>query len=386
MMLGRAMSRCVLVAGLGWASPSLAGTPARPVFEVELPRQVPAAKLVQQVGLTEIAVDYDRPAVKGRKIWGDVVPYDRPWTIGGKPGAKITFSKDVTIGDKTIPAGTYWLLATPAKGSWTIMINKSPDTIASASDYKPELDVARAKVAVKPVPSRERLTLLFTELSDDRASLDIEWAGVRVSLPIQVNTTRHIEAEISSLDEGWRAYANAARYMLETKKDYDAGLKYIDMSLALQPSDRADWYCLWVKGALLAAKGQYGQARDLGQKAYDLAKASGKPFLLEADLSRAIAAWQKKAGPFEKEGKAPAIATKGDPGDKGESKAGAPATSPPPIERPSEAVKSSGSADTKPSEPAASAPDEHEPTPPDSAKKAASGDTPALRRARLRHR
>src|SRR4051794_16019080 len=102
------------------------GRPARAAGPLELPRQTPAAKLAQQVGLTEIAVEYDRPAVRGRKIWGGVVPYDRPWTTGASPAAKIKFSRDVTIGDKLVPAGTYWLLATPGKATWTFMINKSP--------------------------------------------------------------------------------------------------------------------------------------------------------------------------------------------------------------------------------------------------------------------
>ena len=85
--------------------------------EVSIPRQSPTAKVVQQIGLTEVTVEYDCPAAGGRKIWGGVVPYDKPWTIGNNPTPKITFSQDVVIGDKTVSAGTYWLLATPSKTS-----------------------------------------------------------------------------------------------------------------------------------------------------------------------------------------------------------------------------------------------------------------------------
>src|SRR6185295_331597 len=116
---------------------------------------------------------------------------------------------------KHVPAGTYWLLATPGKSSWTFMINRSPDSIA----YKPDLDVARVKVPVKVAARRERLVFLFSDVTDDRASLDLEWDGVRASVPIQVGTTQQIEAAIGGLDEAWRTFANAARYMLETKKD-----------------------------------------------------------------------------------------------------------------------------------------------------------------------
>lgn len=270
--------------------------------EFELPRSVPGAKVMQQVGLTEIDVEYECPAVKGRKIWGASVPYDRPWMIGAATTARIRFSRDVTVGDKTVPAGTYSLLAIPGKTAWTFVLNKSPDVLATTRDYKPELDVARVKVPVKAAPHRERITFLFSDLTDDRALLDLEWDNARLSVPILVNTTRLIESEIGSLDSSWRSFSNAARYMLETKKDYDAGLKYIDQSLALQSLEHMrDWYSLWVKAALLAAKGQFGQASELAQTAYDIAHQSGKSFPLEGDLVKAISDWKKKAPPFEKE-------------------------------------------------------------------------------------
>jgi hypothetical protein len=278
--------------------------------EIELPRQVPAATLTQQVGLTEIGIEYETPAVRGRKIWGGLVPYDRPWTISSKPAAKIKFSRDVTVGDKLVPAGTYWLLATPGKAAWTFMLTKWAPVWAGARDYEPELDVARVKVQVKAAPRRERLAFFFSEISDDRAALDLEWDAVRVSLPIQVNTTRQIEAAIGGLDKTWLSFANAARYMLETKKDYDAGLKYVDEALALQRVERVqDWYTLWIKGALLAAKGQFGAATELAQSAYDLAHQTGS-FDLEPDLLRSIADWKKRVRPDEERA---AIATKAPP-------------------------------------------------------------------------
>jgi hypothetical protein len=278
----------------------LAGAGRAGAAELELPRQVPAAKITQQVGLTEIAVEYECPAAKGRKIWGGVVPYDRPWSLGATAATTIRFTRDVTVGEKVVPAGTYWLLATPTKTSWTFMLNKSATPLASGSAYNPELDVARIKVPVKTSPHRERIAFLFSDLAEDRALLDFEWDDVRVSVPIKVNTNQQIEAAIGNLDDSWRSFANAARYMLETKKDYDRGLKYIDQSLALQSVEHTrDWYSLWIKGALLAAKGEYSEASELAQTAYELARASG-PFPLEPDLAKSIAEWKKKRS-LEKE-------------------------------------------------------------------------------------
>jgi hypothetical protein len=268
--------------------------------QVELPRSVPGAKVSQQVGLTEIGVDYDCPAVKGRKIWGGVVPFGQVWVMGANAATRIKFSKDVTIGDRAVPAGSYWLLATPAKDAWIVVVNKSPDPVASVRDYKPELDVARIKVAPKATARRERLTYTFSDLTDDRASLDLEWDALRVSVPIQVNTTQQVQAAINGLEGTWRSYANAARYMLETKKDYDAGLRYIDQALAL----REDWYSMWVKGALLAAKGDFGSAHEWAEKAHTLALQVGNAGALEPELRKSSAEWGRRSGRSEKEASA----------------------------------------------------------------------------------
>ncbi|HSZ83234.1 MAG TPA: DUF2911 domain-containing protein [Polyangia bacterium] len=259
--------------------------------DVELPRAVPAAKLTQQVGLTEITVEYECTAVAGRKIWGGVVPYGEVWTMATGTATRLKLSRDVTLGDRAVPAGSYWLLAIPTKTTWTVIVNKSPDPPASARDYRPDLDVARLKVSARSTTRRERLAFSFSELTDDRASLDLEWETLRVSIPIQLNTTQQVLSSIDGLDGTWRSFANAARYMLEKKKDYDAGLKYADEALALKD----DWYTMWVKGALLAGKGDYAGAADWAARAHDLEQKVGGASNLEADLVKAIATWSKKA-------------------------------------------------------------------------------------------
>jgi hypothetical protein len=243
----------------------------------EMPRQVPSAKLVQQVGLTEFSVEYDCATVKGRKV-------------EGSPVAKVRFSKEVTVGEKVVPPGAYWLLATPGKATWTLMLDKATGPIAPAGDAKPELEVARFKVQPRTSARRERLTFLFSELADDRAALELEWDDVRVSIPVRVNTSEQVLSAIGDLDDAWRSFANAARYMLEVKKNYDAGLKYIDQSLAL----REDWYSLWVKAALLAGKGRYADANQIAQRAYELEREAGNGSALEPELQLAIAEWKKK--------------------------------------------------------------------------------------------
>jgi len=267
-----------------------ASSPAR-AQQLELPHPSPYAKVSQHVGLTEISVDYSCPGVKGRKIWGGLVPYDKMWRTGANQATKISFSRDVTFGDKPVPAGTYALFTIPTKGDWTVILNKKPDQPGTMQEYKADQDLVRIQVKPKAAPHRERLAFLFSDFDDDKASLDLEWEKLRVSIPIKVDTAPQALASIkTTLDSTWRTYANAARYMLETKKDYDTGLKYIDQSLAL----KEDWFNVWIKASLLAAKGNYKEAYPAAEKAYALGqKADG--FFLEADVKKALADWKKKS-------------------------------------------------------------------------------------------
>jgi Protein of unknown function (DUF2911) len=273
---------------------ALAGAPAVAapgLANLELPRESPVGKISQQVGLTEIAVEYGSPAVGGRKIWGSLVPFDKLWSLGGYQAAKVRFSRDVTLGDKPVAAGTYALFAVPGKTSWTLILNKNADQLASAHDYRPELDVARVQVHPKPGPFREHLGFAIPDFTDDGATLELAWEKVKVALPIKVNTTEEVLTNISSLDNTWRAYANAARYMLETKKDFELGLKYVAESLAL----REDWYNLWIKALLLGAKGSYKDAGGAAERALELGLKAGDPLFPEQEIRKALASWSQKS-------------------------------------------------------------------------------------------
>jgi hypothetical protein len=259
--------------------------------EVVMPPRCPRAKLSQQVGLTDLTVEYNSPAVRGRALWGATVPYGEPWRAGDNPAAKITFSREVVFAGQKVPAGTYALLPIPASGDWTLALNRNASLFETNRDYKPDLDVARVKVRAKAAPHRERLTFLFSDFTDEQAMLDLEWERVRVSIPIKVDTREQVLAGIKALDDVWRGYATVARYMLETKKDYDAGLKYIDRSLALQESAQA----LWIKASLLAAKGLYGEARAEGEKAAKLGGKPGDDPSLDVDAPSMLAAWSRAA-------------------------------------------------------------------------------------------
>jgi hypothetical protein len=259
--------------------------------DLDLPRPSPFAKVWQVVGLTEITVDYSSPGVKGRKIWGGLVPYDQMWRAGANSATKVTFSKDVTFAGKPVPAGTYAFFVVPGKSDWTVVLNKKADQAGTGRDYKSDQDLLRVQIKPKAAPFRERLAYLVTDFTDDKASLDLEWEKLRLPIPIAVQTSTQALANINAaIDGGWRTYANAARYMLENKKDYDTGMKYVDQSLAL----KEDWFNLWIKAELVAAKGNIKEARATGERAYDLGKKS-QGFFLEAEIKKTLDDWKKKS-------------------------------------------------------------------------------------------
>ena len=260
--------------------------------DLDLPRPSPFAKVVQTVGLTDITVDYSSPGVKGRKIWGGLVAYDQMWRAGANNATKVTFSRDVTFAGKPLAAGTYAFFVIPTKGAWTVILNKKADQSGTGAAYNQAEDALRVSITPKAAPMRERLAYLVTDFTDDKASLDLEWEKLRLAIPIGLDTAKQTQAAIDgAIDNVWRTYANAARYMLETKKDYATGTKLIDQSLAL----KEDWFNLWIKAQLQAAQGHYADARSTGQKAYDLGTKSPM-FFLEAEIKKTLADWKNKKG------------------------------------------------------------------------------------------
>jgi hypothetical protein len=181
-MQTRPLSACIAGAIISLAaSVAVAQAPAGP-------KPSPPGKVMQQVGTTDITVEYSSPGVKKRKIWGALVPYDKIWRTGANSSTKLTFSKDVTIDSKSVPAGTYSLLSIPTAKSWTLIINKATDIGGSVDEkYKQDQDVLRLTAKPKAGPHRERMTFIFSDTTDDSTNLDLEWEKVRVTLPIKTS-------------------------------------------------------------------------------------------------------------------------------------------------------------------------------------------------------
>lgn len=263
-----------------------------PAFaQLKLPALSPSAKVVQTVGLTDITIDYSSPAVKGRKIWGGLVPYDAVWRAGANHATNITFSAPVVVDGKDLAAGTYSFFVIPTAKTWTLILNKSADQWGSG-EYSKDNDVVRVTVTPAAIPNRERLAYGITNFTNDAANIDLEWEKVRVTLPIKLKTSEQAEKNIKQADEGaWQPMNQAARYYLEAKA-WAPGLAAVDKSIAIKET----WFNTWVKAQLLAGSGKYKDAYPLAEKAQKLGAQVVPPtdFFYAEDIKKALTEWKGK--------------------------------------------------------------------------------------------
>jgi hypothetical protein len=238
------------------------------------PLRTPAPSSTQNIrqdfGLSTVELSYSRPGIKGRKVFGDLVPFGKVWRTGANNATTITFGEEVMIGDKKVPAGKYGLLTIPEKDNWTIIITKQLD-VTSPAAYKQDQDVAR--VSSKPVSlpfSVETFTMTFDDVKANSMSLGMIWDNVMVNLPIKTEIDSKIMAQIDNLmNKDNRPYYNAAMYYAENGKDQATALNWFNKAIEQNPK------AYWVyhqKANLLAKMGKKQDAITSANKSIELAK------------------------------------------------------------------------------------------------------------------
>jgi len=258
----------------------------------ELPQPSPKARVEQRVGLTDFVLDYSSPGVKGRKIWGDLVPLDQLWRTGANAPTTLKASRDFTFGGTAVPAGTYSVFTIPGKKIWTVILNTNLK-VAATQGYEAKDDVARVSVKPESAPFRERLAFEFADTTDDGTRLDLDWEKLRVSVPITVDTTAQARTNIDkALDDAWRPHFNSARWILDNNGDLTQALGYIDTSIGIKPT----WWNNWVKAQILAKQGHTAEAIAAAEQAQVLGS-SDQIFqgIFKDQVAKAIAEWKKKS-------------------------------------------------------------------------------------------
>ncbi len=239
---------------------------------IKTPAPSPTQTIKQDFGISNIELSYSRPGMKGRKIFGDLVPYNKVWRTGANSATTITFGDDVTIGDVKVAAGKYGLLSIPDKDKWTIIITKQLD-VTSPAAYKQEMDVVRTEV--KPVnmdESMESFTMQFANVKPASCDLEIMWDKTIVSLPITTDVETKVMAQIdNAMYKDNHPYYQAAMYYLENGKDLNIALNWFNKAIDQNPNAFWVWH---QKANTLAKLGKKEDAIKAANKSIELAKAA----------------------------------------------------------------------------------------------------------------
>jgi hypothetical protein len=257
---------------------------------LKLPRVSQHMVATQTVGLTDITVDYSRPAVKGRAIWGALVPYDKVWRTGANEATQISFSDDVTINGQPLPKGTYSLHTIPGKDSWTIIFNKTAKQWGSFN-YKQEDDALRVTAKPEKATFHELMSIEFPQVTNDNATLAIRWENIRVPFTVGTNTTAKVMADANA------AVAAAAATDFQTPLRaagfaFDAGnsdqaTKWVNQSLKVKQTANN----LYLKARIQAKNGDKAGAIASAESALKLTGANDKEFA--GEIQSSINDWKK---------------------------------------------------------------------------------------------
>ncbi len=240
--------------------------------QLNTPAPSPPQNVKQDFGLAAIELSYSRPGVKGRKIFGDVVPFGQVWRTGANEPTTITFGDEVTIGGVKLPAGKYGLVTIPDKKSWTIIISKQTD-ISSPQAYKQNMDAVRVTANVNTTKaSVETFTMQFANVKPTTCELQIMWDKSAVVLPIATEIDSKIMASIDKEMKGDKPpYFQAAMYYMNNGKDLNQALAWFNKAVEAQPD------AFWVQhqcAKCLAKLGQKNEAKAAAEKSKELAIAA----------------------------------------------------------------------------------------------------------------
>ncbi len=261
--------------------------------QIKTPQPSPTTKVEQKVGLTDVTLDYSRPSIRGRTIYGDLVPFNKIWRTGANQRTKINFSTDVTLNGKELKTGTYAIFTIPNKDSWEIILY----TDSSGGGAPRELD--ESKVALRftsntqAMPySMETFTMGFGDLADGKSGmLNIMWEKTKVGIKIEVPTDEIAMKSIKKVLAGPSAndYFGAASYYSATGKDSKKALEWVNKAVEMNPE--AFWMTRQ-KSLIQAKLGDKKGAIATANISLEVAKKAGNDDYVKMN-KESIAEWSK---------------------------------------------------------------------------------------------
>ena len=267
MKLTKLLSGMAFVAAMGLMTVAQA--------QISTPAASPLATFKQVVGLTTIEVSYSRPSVKGRTVFGDVVPYGSIWRTGANGATTISFSDDVKLEGKDVKAGTYALYTIPGKDSWTVMLYSDLRLGGNVGGYDATKEVVRFTVTPQALPyTVESFLIIFDDLQAESANMYLIWEKTMVPVKVSAAADSRVMAQIERVMAGPTAgdYYAAASYYLSTERELAKALEWVNKSIEMG-NDR-----YWVhtqKARILGKMGKKAEAIAASKKAQAMAQESG---------------------------------------------------------------------------------------------------------------
>jgi hypothetical protein len=242
-------------------------------FLLNLPRPSQHAVITQRIGITDVTVNYHRPLVNKRKVWGGIVPYGDVWRAGANENTTIKFTDPVTIEGKPLPAGTYGVHMIPGENEWTVIFSKNSTSWGSFT-YDQAEDALRVTVKPQTADFHEALTYDFDDVGPDSSLVTLRWEKVAVPFKVGVNTHEIVEENLHAQLRGlaqyaWDGWDDAANYLLQEKVDLEDALKYSDRSIMAEA--RYDNFI--TKAKVLDALGRKDDAATARTRALTMANA-----------------------------------------------------------------------------------------------------------------
>ncbi len=270
---------------------------------LNLPLQSQHAEIIQRIGVTDITVNYHRPLVNSRQIWGKVVPYGEVWRAGANENTTVTFTDPVTIEGQPLDKGTYGLHMIPGENQWTVIFSKMSTAWGSFS-YKQDEDALRVTVKPQTADFHDALTYDFDDVKPDSAVITLRWEKVAVPFKVAVNLNDTVEASIHQQLRGlnqyyWESWDDVATYYLTNKINLDQALKDEDQSIKVE----ARFDNLITKSKILEAMGRKDDATVARNEALEKASAQqlyfyGRQLQGEKKQEEAFAIFRSNAKKF----------------------------------------------------------------------------------------
>ncbi|WP_275316397.1 DUF2911 domain-containing protein [Tenacibaculum bernardetii] len=249
--------------------------------QIKTPAPSPTSKLEQAVGLSDVTVEYSRPGMRDRAIFGNLVPFDKVWRTGANENTKVTFSTDVTIDGKELKKGTYALYTKPGKDAWEVIFYTDATNWGTPQKWDANKVALSTTVKADMMPMKiETFTITIDDLKNDSAVLGMLWENVYVGVKFNTPTDKAVEASITATMQGPKAgdFYSAAVYYLQSGKDIKKAATWINKAVDMTKDKPRFWYLRQQslilakagdkKGAVKAAKASLAGAEKAGNADY----------------------------------------------------------------------------------------------------------------------